>query len=246
MIATQQYVKQSFDKYNSLIFNGELPTVEIRLSRGERFLGKMEYRRIYGPFGRLRRCEDFVMRITSVKDLEPDALDDVIIHEMIHYFIAWKGIRDTSAHGKVFRQMMAEINSRFKRHITISVKNSNGACSNCKPHRERIICISKLQDGQLGVTVCSKTRVQQIKRLLPRYYHILGMSWYASSEQYFSRFPRSNTPKIYKADQAELLKALESEVSNSMLFDCTDKIVSKTAHAESEKILAKPLLTKNG
>ena len=49
-------------------------------------------------------------------------LEDTIIHEMIHYHILSNQLQDTSAHGKLFRKMMDDINARFGRNVTISHK----------------------------------------------------------------------------------------------------------------------------
>ena len=44
---------------------------------------------------------------------------------MIHYYIAYKGIRDSSAHGKIFRSLMSVVNTRHGRHVSVSVKQRN-------------------------------------------------------------------------------------------------------------------------
>ncbi len=37
----------------------------------------------------------------------------VLLHEMIHYAIAYTGLRDTSSHGVVFRGMMDNLNRKY-------------------------------------------------------------------------------------------------------------------------------------
>ena len=39
--------------------------------------------------------------LTIIK-LTTEQIDDVLIHEMIHYSIAYTGLKDTSSHGIVF------------------------------------------------------------------------------------------------------------------------------------------------
>lgn len=208
MKATLPYVKNQFDRYNAEIFEGKLPQVPLALSRGTRYLGKVEYKRVRKPFSRTVEISDIIVRISGVREFDQAELDDVIIHEMIHLYILVSGIQDTSAHGKVFRTMMDDINARFGRHITISHRTTEEELREDQTLREHIVCVSQLPGGDLGVTVCSRTRVFEIMRDLPKYYRLEGTKWYFSICPYFNRFPRSNTPKIYKAVREDLLRAL--------------------------------------
>ena len=218
MKVTTEYIKAQFDKYNGLCFDYKLPPIEIKLSNARGFLGRVEYKKTVGLFGRVKKCEGFVMKISTSRDLSPDELDDVIIHEMIHYYIAYFGIQDRSAHGPVFRAMMADINARFGRNISISYKAATTEKTSPEKIALRIICISQMENGEAGVTVVSRTRVFDIMRSLPRYYRLKGPSrWYISTDPYFGRFPRSNTPKIYKAAANELQAALQN--ATELIYD---------------------------
>ncbi len=228
MIATVSFAKESFAKFNELCFGGGLPEVPIVLSRARSFLGRMEYRAARGLFGGIRGYQDFRMRISASFDLPAEEIEDVVLHEMIHYYIAFHNIKDTSAHGKVFRQMMNDINQRFGRNISIrhivrsaplsgdvqgrsaesqvdSEDIAEGAApSERKRPKERYLCVTTLKDGQCGITVCASTRIFELYRKLPRYYKLSAMEWWLSADPYFSRYPRSNTPKIYRITRAEL------------------------------------------
>ena len=37
----------------------------------------------------------------------------VLLHEMIHYIIGYTGLKDTSAHGVVFKGLMDKLNSQY-------------------------------------------------------------------------------------------------------------------------------------
>lgn len=208
MRATEEYVRQSFDRFNTLIFGGGLPPLPIRISRGTRFLGKLEYKRRYGLFGKVTGRYDFLMRISAAKDMSPEELDDVIIHEMIHYSIALSGEEDTSVHGKLFRSRMAEINAKYGRHVGVSHKSTPEEMDSDTRVREHVFCISEFPDGRKGITVCSLTRVQYIKRRLHRYFNLKSENWYKSVNPFLNRFPRSNTPKIYRIEESDVLRAI--------------------------------------
>lgn len=125
MHADRAYVIRQFDKYNLEIFEGRLPVPEFRMSHARSFLGRMEYKMVRKTIFSRPKPEGFRLKISSFYDLEPDMLDDVIIHEMIHYDIVWSGLKDTSSHGRIFRERMKDINRRFGRHIRISHKRAD-------------------------------------------------------------------------------------------------------------------------
>ncbi|MDO4497365.1 MAG: SprT-like domain-containing protein [Bacteroidales bacterium] len=124
MKATKEYVEQKFGEYNQLMFDGQLPPLPIELGHARGYLGKLCYKKKRNFWGRTT-CFDFKMRINAALDMSESLLEDTIIHEMIHYYIGYKKLKDTSPHGQLFRAMMKDINTRFDRHITISVKLGN-------------------------------------------------------------------------------------------------------------------------
>ena len=120
MIATPEYVKERYAHFNEVCFEGTLPEVPIVLTKAKTFLGKLEYQSVKGLFGRVVSIGEFRIKISTLYDLPEAELEDVIIHEMIHLYIASHRIKDSSSHGKVFREMMTGINNQHGRHITVS------------------------------------------------------------------------------------------------------------------------------
>ncbi len=210
MKMTVAYASERFAHFNALCFGDALPDVPIVLTRATTFLGKVRYRRERRIFGHPRNV-DFQIRLSSEFDLPADEWDDVIIHEMIHFYIARNNLRDTSTHGTVFRGMMDEINRKYGRHITVSHRTSPGTPSP-RMMRERLhcICVSTFPDGTEGITVCSETMAPRIDRELPRNYHLAARRWYVSNDLYFNRFPHSRLPRIYKIAAPGFLEHIAS------------------------------------
>lgn len=123
MIATIPYIEEKYREFNDLIFEGNLPPVAIQLSRARTFLGMLSSKRKRNWWGKVEHY-DFKLKISRYWDLPEREMEDTIIHEMIHYYIAVNKLKDTSSHGKIFRQMMTDINHRFGRNITISYRLS--------------------------------------------------------------------------------------------------------------------------
>jgi len=117
MIPTVAYLQQRFAEYNTQIFGGELPPIEITLTKAKRFEGKYVYGIKRGLF--VQKVVGRKIVISICRDLPEREVDDTLIHEMIHYYIHHKGLKDTSPHGKIFKKMMMDINIRWGRNLTI-------------------------------------------------------------------------------------------------------------------------------
>ena len=216
MKMTVAYAAERFSHFNALCFDGALPGVPIVLTRATTFLGKVRYKRRKRLFGQTENV-DFQIRLSSEFELPENEWDDVIIHEMIHFYIARNNLRDTSTHGTVFRGMMDEINRKYGRHITVSHRTSPEATSP-RMARERwhCICVSKFQDGTEGITVCSEAMAPRIERGLPKNYRIVSREWYVSNDVYFNRFPHSRLPRIYKITASDLQAHIATAVPTSL------------------------------
>ena len=121
MKATVEYIEKKFEEFNRQMFAGKLPKLSIELSNAKTFLGQCAFKKRLTVFGKVK-LYDFRMRISTRFDLTEREIEDTIIHEMIHYYIGVNNLKDTSAHGQLFRQMMNSINERYGRSLTISHK----------------------------------------------------------------------------------------------------------------------------
>lgn len=214
MTATISFIQQTFDRFNALCFEGALPPIPIVLTEARTFLGKMEYRGVRGLFGLVTANRDFRMRISTSFDLQREELEDVVLHEMIHYYIAWKGIRDSSVHGNVFRNIMEQLNARYGRHITIRHKAKDGQLSEKTSTRTRrqYVCVTTFRDGARCITVAAGTKISELHKFFSRCPDIVRLQWYGSFDTFFDRYPRSRTPKVYKIPPDELELHLKDAV----------------------------------
>jgi len=164
-------------------------------------------------FGRVVRNENYCLRISTSFDLSVPELEDVVIHEMIHYYIALNNIKDSSTHGVVFKRMMAAINAEFGRNITVRHHGTDATRAVFQEDRRaNWLCVTQLRDGNWGITSCAKTKVFEIHRGLPKYYSLRSLEWYGSTDPFFNRYPRSRKPRIYKITRAELDEHLAGAV----------------------------------
>ena len=149
-----------------------------------------------------------MFRISQRRDLPEAEVEDAILHEMIHLDIMSSQQRDTSAHGRLFRAKMDDLNRRFGRHITISHRLTDAEREQDRERRRHLVCVSRLKSGRWGVTLAAHTRLYDLWAQMDRVPEIVSHSWFLSTDPFFNRFPRSRTPKVYYAPEEDLMNHL--------------------------------------
>ena len=185
---TIDYLRQAFEHYNDLIFEGKLPVPKLKWSRAKTRLGQMACKR-KTSWGRTKYY-DFTISISNYYKLTKEEIDDVLIHEMIHYSIAYTGLKDTSAHGIVFRGMMDKINRTFNRHITISVRTRNLQARSAQQPKDYLILALKMKDGKYFLSSVNPSAAGKLAISLARAREIAHYAWYQSQDEYFRSMPR--------------------------------------------------------
>ena len=201
------YIEAKFQEFNSLMFDNALPAVPVALSKASSYVGLCTFKTRRHLFGKVEYY-DFRLRFSTRLDLPEAEVEDTIIHEMIHYYIRLNRIKDTSAHGKVFRQMMNELNSRFGRHITIShrtTKEQREAALDKRP-RQRVVAIVSFKDGREGLKLlpCKQDKVAAYRRALMRSGQVADISFSVESDPWFNRFPTSSAFNVIFAPMEEV------------------------------------------
>ena len=211
MKATIPYVEKKFEEFNRLMFGGKLPMLPIELSDAKTFLGVCVYKRKRTLWGKTV-CYDFKLRINTRIDLAEEEVEDIIIHEMIHYYIGLSKIEDTSSHGRVFRQMMNEINERFGRHIRISHKptpeQKEQLCGT--KQRWRVVALVCFKDGRTGIKVLPKVipKIQNYYNVVGRESSVERIELYMTNNTFFNRYPSSAALRVHYIDKADAEKHL--------------------------------------
>ncbi len=200
MVATLPFIAHSFARFNALCFGGELVPPVFSLSRSCRAAGQLRFKRY--RTGRRLAPEEYTLCVSTRFDLPEDQIEDVVLHEMIHYYIESKGLRDTSAHGRLFRGIMARVNRLYGRSVRVSIRQT-AASERVADGRVYVFCLAWMEDGALAVTVCARTRVKVVDAGLRRCYRLRSLRWYVSADPFFARYPRSLTPKLYHISEEE-------------------------------------------
>ena len=219
MRITLPYLVQQFDRFNILCFEGKLKRPRLVVGHARTTAGQVRFKITRLPNGRQQKS-NLTLCISDAYDYPEEQLQDIIIHEMIHYYIDVNRLTDTSPHGELFCQMMDDINARYGRHITTSVRKTDEMRkSDLEEPRLSVVCVTTLQDDRIGVTVAARTRILQLNKELPLHYRIKKMMWYYTIDPFFRTIPTSIKPKIYLVDPKLLAEHLA--MANELIVTST-------------------------
>ena len=121
MEITEDTIKEKFRKFNSDYFGKALPLPKFTLLHSYRYLGYFLCDKIIGK----RKLKHPEIQISDYYDWNEKELDNVIIHEMIHYYLAYKHIDNELTHGEEFTKMADKLNKEYGFHISERIDTSN-------------------------------------------------------------------------------------------------------------------------
>lgn len=213
MKANLTFLKDRFERFNTMIFGGTLPVPLFHISSARSFVGQFKVER---RFAGLRLQETPHLTLSDRYDMPENELEDIVIHEMIHYHIHRKRLRDSSSHGPVFRSLMNDINARFGRRISVRHRCSKEQYDSDTAKTHSIICLCTMTDGRRLVCRASQSKIFELHRAFQEWDKVLKDEWYWVYGSYFNRYRRVLSPRLFEID-AEGLALIES--STRLEFD---------------------------
>lgn len=178
-----------FRQFNADYFGDELPVPRIALSKARTRLGSLTYSRVLRLSG--WKYTDFVIRISIYYECTEREFQETLLHEMIHYYIMYKRITDTSSHGKEFRQIMQRLNSEHGWHITVSTSMHKHKLTPSHPESSPasfLVLALVLDDGTRMLSVVNVRSALKVDALARRTHRIADHRWYMSQDPYFRDF----------------------------------------------------------
>lgn len=120
MIITPKLLKEKFIEYNNIYFNSELPLCKFLTHESYKLLGKFSFRTNKWN----KKITYKRLSISSLYDWEDIDLKNVIVHEMIHYYLAYKYhlIDGQLNHDKDFMNYAEKLNKEYGLKITVKTK----------------------------------------------------------------------------------------------------------------------------
>lgn len=120
MVISEVNLLASFFCNNEKYFNGILPMPQLKISHSYRTLGYFhcdvdEYGNHYNE----------VIEVSDNYDYTEEQFRNIMIHEMIHYYLLYVGLDNKCTHGKEFKKMANEFNTKYGFNITKTVDLSD-------------------------------------------------------------------------------------------------------------------------
>ena len=110
MELTAQYLRERFRVLNNDYFDNELPEPQFVVTNARTQMGQFSCKRVRkGFFGKYVNTS-YKIKVSEYYEQTAEEIDDTLLHEMIHFLIAFRQLRDTSAHGQLFRKEMNRLN----------------------------------------------------------------------------------------------------------------------------------------
>ena len=125
MIADFNTMPLTFSDCNIKYFNHSLPTPGFGLINKLHTLAKFEYLVNKGPNKKRKPLEYKKILFTDCYDFDEKVFVDIMVHEMIHYYIAWNGIKDNGEHGLKFMEMANRLNEAYGLNVTRTFDSSS-------------------------------------------------------------------------------------------------------------------------
>lgn len=118
MEVTEEQIRYMFCNYNEKYFDNILPVPYIEITNSLKYFGLFE-----------SDIEDNTtvnpcIYISGRYDYKPEQIRDILIHEMIHYYLTYNGIEINKLHGKEFKRLAKMFNKEYKMHITTTIDES--------------------------------------------------------------------------------------------------------------------------
>lgn len=211
MVFTIDFINECFDDFNERIFKNRLPRIPVKLSKSKSNLGMFCTKYKSMPDGsRVIVSKHF--SFSTCYDLDRSKLEDVIIHEMIHYLISFEKAKDTAPHGKIFKALMNKINTNFGRNITISTRTLPGekVTDRNREKKWHIIAVLKLSDGKYGIKVLPRYADKAIFycESVLRSPQVNDVKLFLHNSPFFNCYPTSTALKMHFVDYEVLKREL--------------------------------------
>ncbi len=187
MRATLDYVREKFDYYNQLCFEGKLPRPEFAINSRYQSLGLTCTEWKQEADGTKKEC--FRIEISNRMDLPEVEYIDTIVHEMIHYYIEYNHIKDDSPHGLVFHAKMKELTEQYGIQITVNFTEDEEAAIARKLDKYQYVCVLEMEDGTYCSAVVIRNKVFEWWKKCSELQGVREAKWYISNRAIFEHFP---------------------------------------------------------
>ena len=122
MIADYNTMPRIFWECNRLYFDHSLPTPRFGMMKKLNTLARFEYQNNKKGKAPIKRQ---IILFSEYYDFDEETFKNLMVHEMIHYYLAWNGVKTRSDHGKEFMAIAHELNEKYGLNVTKTLDASS-------------------------------------------------------------------------------------------------------------------------
>lgn len=123
MVANNANIENYFSKCNAEYFGNELPLPRFKVSHSRKFCAYFSFINEGDWYG--KPFSDPCIEVSDYYDYDKKTFVNLMCHEMIHYYLLYKGEDTKCHHGRAFKAMANRMNTAYGLHITETVDVSN-------------------------------------------------------------------------------------------------------------------------
>lgn len=180
MTITTDILVKKFNKFNRRFFNSSLPAIDIIITKEKNRFGSFEYIRQYDyHLGRTIEVPRKIS-ISSYYDMDEKFIDETLIHEMIHYYIAHRKIKDNNSHGYYFMAYANRISESSEYNITAHGSAKGLIPANYKKKDYYIVTFKYM--GESYFSRISKSRVGSSEYIMENFANVTDIAFYKSDD----------------------------------------------------------------
>ena len=156
-----------------------------------------------------RKLVDRIFIYNNSEDFNPDFVDSVLVHEMIHQYIFQNGMKDRGPHGPLFKNFMKRINERFEGELKINIRDHNPS-SKPQPEKEKshLLLLLHFHNGQSYCCIMNPAKIDYFEKMLRKNFkswRIKEHLWATSTDIFFNHYTRcTRTLHGIKKSRAEM------------------------------------------
>ena len=122
MIADYNTMPRMFWECNRLYFDHSLPTPKFGLMKKLNRLARFEYFKNNKGKAPIKRQ---TILFSEYYDFDEETFRNLMVHEMIHYYLAWNRINTKKDHGKEFMEIAQDLNVKYGLNVTKTLDASS-------------------------------------------------------------------------------------------------------------------------
>lgn len=202
MELTECYLHEQFAIFNKRYFGGVLPEPRMAVSHSRTRMGQF----VYLPHPHVSdvsaQAPCYCIRVSDYYDMPFVEYQRTLLHEMIHYYIAFTHAHDTSPHGPLFRQHMKRLNADGW-NVTISYNPRQWPLRYQREAVTTLLLLVETTKGEHFVSAVNPGYAAELGLAVATSPAVLRYHWARTTDFSYAQYPRVRSLRGHKVSKEE-------------------------------------------